>query len=123
MEGKEQIIGLSYDLMVFNHMKAAQSRDKQSAMNMAEATRDTGLNDSQIRRAVTEMRVKGYPVIATSTRRTWENHFRIASDRGEYTEWRNKLMADISALQEILRQCDRAAEHHFGKLETQGDLF
>ena len=91
-------------------------------MNVAEAVRETGLNDAQIRGAVAAIRGKGYPVVSTSVRRTLENDFRIAASREEYGVWRERIIADIAVLRDLLAQCDRAAEHCFGKLDKQGDL-
>ena len=123
MDGKEPLVGLCFDRMVFDHMNDVQSKDHRGVMNMAEAEKAIGLNDGQIRRAIEEIRVKGYVVVGKSHRRTWENDFRLAESKSEYNEWREHILADIAALQEVLASNDKAAQVRFGPMADQPKLF
>ena len=123
MDGKEPLIGLCFDKMVFDYITEGQRSEHNFRMSMAEAEKALGLTDHQIRHALHEIRTKGYIVMGHVTRRTWANDFVICENKNEYISWRNKMVADISTLQAILAGNDAAAKVKFGVIETQESLF
>lgn len=115
MSEVKQIDGLGFDRMVFDFLVKESSRDGRDAqMSVRDGEKQLGLSQAQIVRAIHEIRSSGYPVISNSTRRTLENDFRIPRTEKEYMEWRNVLIEDLKALQQILLVSDAAATAKFG---------
>jgi len=121
--GTEQLIGLCFDKMVFDYIVENQKQDRHFRMCMKAAEKALGLSDHQIRRALTEIRTKGYIVMGHTTRRTWANDFVICEDKAEYMKWRDGMVGDIGTLQAILAGNDAAASAKFGAMEKQDNLF
>jgi len=115
MSEKAQIDGLGFDKLVFAHLEKESQRDGRDAhMNVGEAEKEIGITQAQILRAMNIIRDKGYPVISKSSRRTWENDFKIPSSQSEYIEWRSKMVDDLKTLIGVLRVSDAAAKARFG---------
>lgn len=107
--------GLGFAELVLAHLEKESARDGRDAhMNVAEAEKEIGINQPQILRAINIIRDKGYPVISKSTRRTWENDFKIPSSQSEYIEWRSKMTDDMKTLIHVLKYSDAAAKAKFG---------
>lgn len=106
--------GLDYDRIVFDYL------NKNESGNMAEMSRETGLNDHQIKRAISEMRSKGYLIVPESSRRTWENDFKIVISKEGYSNFRKNLVSDIEILTELLATLDNAAANKFGDVPQAG---
>lgn len=116
MSDKAQIDGLGFDKLVFEHLEKESQRDgrERSCLRLKDAEDEIGLKSDQILRAINLIRQKGYPVVATLTRRTKEDGFKIPQTEREYMEWRNLMVDDMKSLQETLKICDAGAKAKFG---------
>jgi len=112
----KHVDGLVFDKMVFSVLERESARDgrERSCLRIKEAEDETGLKSDQILRAINLIRNKGYPVVATLTRRTKEDGFKIPQTQREYMEWRNVMVDDMKSLQEVLKICDAGAKAKFG---------
>lgn len=112
----EQAEGLIFDKIVFDKLTKGSQGDgrEKSTLRLKDAEEELGLQSDQILRAINLIRSKGYPVIATLTRRTKEDGFKIPQTERDYMEWRNDMVDDLKSLQEILKICDAGAKAKFG---------
>lgn len=111
---------VSYEKIVYDSLLAGTkhegSRDtSDSLLKVAAASKEIGISQEDVLRAVAVIRQRGYPVISQSSRRMKEDGFRIPKTHADYMVWHETMVKDIKALVDLLRLMDAGSEARFNE--------